>query len=47
MFYGSVLINRYLDRNDSLLTFGGVAVIVAVIVLLNYRYRQMKKRSRR
>jgi uncharacterized membrane protein len=47
MFYGSVLINRYLDRNDSLLTFGGVAVIVAVIVLLNYRYRQMKKRARR
>ncbi|MDP7267266.1 MAG: small multi-drug export protein [Pirellulales bacterium] len=47
MYYGSFLINQYLDRNNLLLTVGGIAVIVAVIFLLNYRYRQLKKRARR
>ena len=28
-----------------MLTIGGVAIIIALILLLNYRYRTMKKRA--
>ncbi len=45
MVYGSVLIDQYIGRESPMLTFGGIAVIVAIILLLNYRYRTMKKRA--
>jgi hypothetical protein len=47
MFYGSYLINRYLNRDEPLLMIAGILVILAVILLLNYRYRQLKKRAQR
>ena len=47
MFYGSVLIDTYIGRENPLLTIGGVAVIVALILLLNYRYRKMKSKPPR
>ena len=43
MVYGSVLIDQYIGRENPILTIGGVAVILALILLLNYRYRKMKK----
>ena len=47
MFYGSVLIDTYIGRENPLLTVGGLAVIIAMILLLNYRYRKMKSKSPR
>ena len=47
MFYGSVLIDKFVGRENPLLTLGGVAVIVALILLLNYRYRKMKAKTLR
>jgi len=47
MFYGSVLIDKYIGRENPLLTVGGVAVIVSLILLLNYRYRKMKSKAPR
>lgn len=44
MYYGAALVNRYLDRNDPVLQASGLAVAVTLIVLLNFRYRQMKAR---
>ena len=46
MFYGSVLIDTYIGRENPMLTVGGIAVVIAIILLLNYRYRKMKKDSR-
>ena len=45
MVYGSVLIDKYVGRENPLLMIGGFAVIAAIILLLNYRYRKMKNRS--
>ncbi len=45
MYFGSELINRYIDRDNPLLLIGGIAVIVAIIFLLNHRYRQLKARQ--
>lgn len=45
MVYGSVLIDKYVGRENPVLTIGGVAIIIALILLLNYRYRTMKKRA--
>ncbi len=47
MFYGSVLIDTYIGRENPLLTVGGVSVIIALILLLNYRYRKMKAKTPR
>ena len=47
MFCGSVLIDKFVGRENPLLTLGGVAVIVALILLLNYRYRKMKAKTPR
>jgi uncharacterized membrane protein len=43
MYLGSDVINRYLDKNNPLLFWGGVAVIVGLVFLLERRYRKMKK----
>ncbi|MDE0939172.1 MAG: small multi-drug export protein [Pirellulales bacterium] len=43
MVYGSVLIDQYIGRENPMLTIGGLAVIISLILLLNYRYRKMKK----
>lgn len=42
MYFGSELIRRYLDRDNPLTAVGGLVVIVALIVLLERRYRKMK-----
>ncbi len=43
MYLFSDLINRYLDKDNPLLFWGGVVVIVGLIVFLERRYRKMKK----
>jgi len=35
---------RYLDPNNPLFFWGGIVVIAGIVVLLNFRYRQAKKR---
>ena len=46
MYYGAGLINRYLDRKHPAVMIGGALVVVAIILILNYRYRQLKARHR-
>ncbi|MBY0589588.1 small multi-drug export protein [bacterium] len=43
MYVGSDVINRYLDKDNPLLFWGGVVVIVGLIILLERRYRKMKQ----
>lgn len=45
MYSGSQLINRFLARDSHWTTIGGVAVIVAIIVVLNVWYRRLKSRE--
>lgn len=45
MYLGAGVINRHVDRSNPWLTVGGIAVVLAVIVLLNWRYRCMKRRA--
>lgn len=45
MYSGSQLINRYLPRDSVWVTIGGIAVIAAIIVLLNIWYRRLKARE--
>ena len=45
MYLGAGVINRFVDRDDPWLTVGGIAVVLGVIVLLNWRYRAMKARA--
>ena len=42
MYWGAGLINRYLDRQSPAVIIGGILVIVAMILILNYRYRRLK-----
>jgi len=44
MYYGAAMINQHLDRNDPALRIGGLAIIITLIILLNARYRHMKRR---
>lgn len=44
MYFGAALINAHLDRDNPWLLFGGIAVIAALILFLNHRYRQLKQR---
>lgn len=43
MYFGAALINTYLDRDNPWLVAGGVAFVVALVLVLNRRYRQMKR----
>ena len=45
MYFGSELITRYVGRDNPLLLIGGIAVIVAIVLLLNHRYREIKVRN--
>lgn len=45
MYFGSELITRHLDRDNPMLLIGGIAVVAAIIFLLNQRYRQFKARQ--
>lgn len=45
MYLGAGVINRHLDRDDPWLTISGVAVVAGIIVLLNWRYRRMKRQA--
>lgn len=45
MFYGSKQIDLYLDRDNPLNIIAGIGIIVALILLLNHRYRDMKRRA--
>ncbi|MBM4106938.1 MAG: small multi-drug export protein [Phycisphaerae bacterium] len=47
MYLGAGVLNRYLDPDDPWLKIGGIAVIVGLVLLLNWRYSRMKKASRR
>jgi uncharacterized membrane protein len=44
MYFGADLIHRYVDRDDPLVFTLGVGVIVALILLLNARYRRLVRR---
>ncbi len=46
MYLGAGVINAYVDRDDPWLTYGGLAVILGLILLLNWRYRRMKAADR-
>ncbi|ADH85614.1 small multi-drug export protein [Desulfurivibrio alkaliphilus] len=43
MYFGASLINHYLDRNNPWLSAGGILFVVVIILVLNFRYRQIKK----
>ncbi|MGH7200931.1 MAG: small multi-drug export protein [Planctomycetaceae bacterium] len=43
MYLGSDLINRYLDKDHPVVKFGGIILILAIIVFLELRYRKMKR----
>jgi uncharacterized membrane protein len=45
MYFGASVINRYIDRDNPLLTIGGIVVVAAIIVILNARYQKHKKRA--
>lgn len=47
MYSGAGLIHRYIDRDDPLLTWAGIAIVAAVIVLLQLRYQRTKEAYRR
>ena len=44
MYFGAGFINAYIDRQNPLLLIGGIAVMAALILILNLRYRQLKRR---
>ncbi len=45
MYLGAGVVNRHLDRDNPWLTISGVAVVAGIIVLLNWRYRRMKRQA--
>ncbi|MFO0830126.1 MAG: small multi-drug export protein [Phycisphaerales bacterium] len=44
MYLGAGVINSHLNRDNPWLTVGGIAVVAGIIVLLNWRYRKLKRR---
>lgn len=44
MYLGSDLINAYLNKDQPLVKYGGIALIVALIVLMNWWYQRRKRR---
>lgn len=47
MYLGAGIVNRHLDRDNPWLAISGVAVVAGVILLLNWRYRRMKRLAAR
>ena len=45
MYFGSELITRYVGRDNPWLLIGGIAVIAALLFVLNHRYRHIKARQ--
>lgn len=46
MYYGATLINRFVDLQNPLIRWGGIAAIMFAILVLNHRYRKARKRHR-
>jgi uncharacterized membrane protein len=44
MYFKAGLVREYLDPKNPMTTIGGIAVILGIIFVLNFRYRKMKKR---
>lgn len=40
MYYGATIFNKYVDQNNPLLRWGGVAALVVLLALLNRRYHR-------
>lgn len=45
MYLGANVLNRYLDRDNPWLTACGIAFVALIILLLNQRYRELKRRA--
>lgn len=43
MYYGSDMLSKYLDKNDAVIRYGGIAAIVLIIFFLERRYKAMKR----
>lgn len=43
-YLGAELIRPYIVRENRLFVIGGIVVLVGLVLLLNYRYRQLKSR---
>lgn len=46
IYFGARLIAPYFDRDNPLVLIGGIAVVMGIVLLLNLRFRSMKKRAR-
>jgi divalent metal cation (Fe/Co/Zn/Cd) transporter len=44
MYLASDAINRYLDKDHPVVKYGGLTLIVLIIVILEWRYRKLKQR---
>ena len=45
MWFGSDLVNRFVDKHHPVVRFGGVTIILALIVLIEFLYRRTKRAS--
>lgn len=43
MYFGSDMLSKYLDKDDALIKYGGLAAIVLIIFFLERRYQAMKR----
>lgn len=43
MWFGSDLVNRFVDKHHPVVRFGGVTIILMVMVLIEYLYRRTKR----
>ncbi len=44
MYLGANLISKHIDRSSPLFMFSGIAAVVAIMLLLNWRYQRIKRR---
>lgn len=45
MYFGAQVINHYFSKENPFVAYGGIAIIVAIIIGLNLWYRGLKKRE--
>jgi len=45
MYFGSQLINKYLARDNPIVTFSGIALVALIIICMNLWYKNLKKRD--